>query len=199
MKCETSFPDDPYNRLWQPFMDDNPVVESHANITPSDFWNKPPEKVFHKGITTSRGKTLRLLWPAASLPSSNYYIALYFQDNRSPSPYSWRAFNVSINGMNFFTNLNVTTDGLMVYGTEWPLSGQTEIVMTPGTNVPVGPVINAGEIFQMLPKGGRTLVRDGIHSLSFLLLVYMHYFIIHNSCIFSSLYAFGLQPLQWRI
>ena len=48
-----------------------------------------------------------------------------------------------------------------------PLSGLTEIVMTPGADIPVGPVINAGEIFQMLPLGGRTLTRDGSHSLHF--------------------------------
>lgn len=161
MNCETSFPDDPYNRLWQPFMDSNPVVESHSNITPSDFWNMPPVSVFGTAMTTSRGKTLRVQWPNASLPSSNYYIALYFQDNRTPSPYSWRVFNVSVNGKRFFDNLNVTTDGVMVYGTYWPLSGMTEISMTPGDGIPVGPVISAGEIFQMLPIGGRTLTRDG--------------------------------------
>ncbi|XP_034681997.1 probable LRR receptor-like serine/threonine-protein kinase At1g67720 [Vitis riparia] len=154
------FPDDPYNRFWQPFMDNNPIVESHSNITSSDFWNTPPLKVFKSAITTSRGKTLQLQWPTEPLPSSKYYISLYFQDNRTPSPFSWRVFSVSVNGKNFFTNLNVTTDGVMVYGTQWPLSGLTEIVMTPGADIPVGPVINAGEIFQMLPLGGRTLTRD---------------------------------------
>lgn len=93
--------------------------------------------------------------------TASYYISLYFQDNRTPSPYSWRVFNVSLNGRNFYTDLNVTTNGVTVYATQWPLSGQTEIVMTPADGIPVGPVINAGEIFQILPLGGRTLARDG--------------------------------------
>lgn len=154
-----SFPEDQFNRFWQPFMDNNPVVTSRVNVTPSDFWNLPPAKVFTTGITTSRGKTLQVQWPPGSIPSSNYYISLYFQDNRSPSPYSWRVFNVTVNGNLFYKDLNVTTYGVTVFAT-WPLSGLTEIALTPGSGVPVGPVINAGEIFQTLPFGGRTVTRD---------------------------------------
>jgi outer membrane usher protein FimD/PapC len=142
-------------------MDQNPVVTSHSNITSSDFWNLPPRQAFNTAITTSRGKTLQIKWPRVALPSTSYYISLYFQDNRTPSPYSWRVFNVSLNGRNFYTNLNVTTSGVTVYATQWPLSGQTEIVLTPADGVPVGPMINAGEIFQLVPLGGRTLTRDG--------------------------------------
>ena len=86
---------------------------------------------------------------------------LYFQDNRTPSPYSWRVFNVSVNGKNFFSNLNVTTKGVTVYSSMWPLSGQTEISLSPADGMPVGPVINAGEVLQILALGGRTLSRDG--------------------------------------
>ncbi|CAK7329868.1 unnamed protein product [Dovyalis caffra] len=154
------FPDDQFNRLWQPFIDQNPVVECRNNISSSEFWNFPPPKAFSSAITTSRGKTLKIQWPPASLPSTKYYIALYFQDNRTPSAYSWRVFSVFINGQIFYKDLNVTANGVSVYGSEWPLSGQTEITLTPGNNIPVGPVINAGEIYQIFPLGGRTLTRD---------------------------------------
>lgn len=157
----TSYPDDPYNRFWQPFMDENNVEKSHVNITPSEFWNNPPAKVFGAAITASRGNTLTVRWTPFSLPSSHYYIALYFQDTRTPGPLNWRVFNVSINGENFYTNLNVTTRGVTVYGTEWPVHGQIEISMTPKSDMSVGPLINAGEIFQILPLRGRTLTRDG--------------------------------------
>ncbi|KAJ6896443.1 LRR receptor-like serine/threonine-protein kinase [Populus alba x Populus x berolinensis] len=154
------FPDDQFNRLWQPFIDQNPVVECQSNVSSSEFWNFPPQRAFASAITTSRGKTIKIQWPPVSLPSTKYYIALYFQDNRTPSPYSWRVFSVSINGQNFYKDLNVTANGVTVYGSEWPLSGQTEITLTPGNNIPVGPVINAGEIYHILPLGGRTLTRD---------------------------------------
>ncbi|KAG1330721.1 Leucine-rich repeat receptor-like serine/threonine-protein kinase [Cocos nucifera] len=103
-----SYPDDPFNRYWEPFKDENPV------------------------------------------------------DNRSPSPFSWRMFDVSVNGKAFYKGLNVSTAGVMVFGTQWPLSGQTQITLTPPGNSPVGPVINAGEILQAVPLGGRTLPRDVI-------------------------------------
>ncbi|KAJ8763470.1 hypothetical protein K2173_002353 [Erythroxylum novogranatense] len=154
------FPDDQFDRLWQPFMDQNPVAESHSNVTSSDFWNFPPQKIFNKAVTTSRGKTLKIEWPSGNLPNTLYCIALYFQDNRTPSPYSWRVFSVSINGQNFYKDLNVTTDGVTVYASAWALSGQTEISLIPAENAPVGPVINAGEIYQILKLGGRTVTRD---------------------------------------
>ncbi|XP_054786098.1 probable LRR receptor-like serine/threonine-protein kinase At5g59680 [Prosopis cineraria] len=156
------YPDDKFNRMWQPFLDQNPSVTSHSNVTSSDFWNLPPVTVFISGITTSRGKVLELQWPLASLPRTNYYIALYFQDNRSPSAYSWRIFDVVINNQTFFSKLNVTASGLTVYSPQWPLSGQTKITLAPREGSTVGPVINAGEILQVLPLGGHTIHRDVI-------------------------------------
>ncbi|KAM5549283.1 putative LRR receptor-like serine/threonine-protein kinase [Rosa sericea] len=154
------FPDDKFNRLWQPFKDKNPVSTNKGDVTPSDFWNVPPAKLFDNSITISRGKELQLQWPPVSLPNAAYYIALYFQDNRNPSPFSWRVFNVSVNGKPFSGSVNVTTKGLTVYAAQWPLSGKTEIVLTPAAGMPVGPVITAGEIMQIFPLGLETLHRD---------------------------------------
>ncbi|KAF5954693.1 hypothetical protein HYC85_007549 [Camellia sinensis] len=158
---ETGFPDDQFNRFWTPFKDSNPVVTSRSNITASEFWNIPPANALSAAITTSRGKKLTVQWPPFLLPKTNYYIALYFQDNRNPSPYSWRVFSVAVNGMDFYTDINVTTKGVSVYTAHWPLAGQTEIVLTPHSDSPVGPLINAGEVFQIFPLGKRTLTRDG--------------------------------------
>ncbi|KAE9607273.1 putative non-specific serine/threonine protein kinase [Lupinus albus] len=157
-----SYPDDKFDRMWQPFKDQNPAVGSHSNVTSSDFWNLPPAIAFTNGITTSRGKTLEIQWPPVSLPNTYYYISLYFQDNRSPSPYSWRVFNVSINDHTFFADLNASAKGVTVYSSQWPLSGLTKLTMTPAVGEPVGPVINAGEIFQILPISGRTQTKDVI-------------------------------------
>ncbi|KAL0384207.1 UNVERIFIED_CONTAM: protein disulfide-isomerase SCO2 [Sesamum radiatum] len=155
-----SFPEDDFNRYWEPFKDDNPFVSSQSNVTTSTFWNLPPPEAFKSAITTSRGKDLTVKWPPFSLPSGRYYIALYFQDNRTPSPYSWRLFDVYVNGAKFFQNINVTESGQSVVGTEWPLSGQTEISLVPTNNKTVGPLINAGEVLLMLPCGGKTITRD---------------------------------------
>lgn len=157
-----SYPDDPFNRYWEPFKDENPVVECHSNVSSKDFWNLPPAKAMQKALTTSRGKELVVKWPAMALPGASYYVALYFQDNRTPSPFSWRTFDVSVNGKDFYKGLNVSTAGVMVFGRQWPLSGQTQITLTPHGSSPVGPLINAAEILQVVPLGGRTLTRDVI-------------------------------------
>ncbi|KAK4762102.1 hypothetical protein SAY87_029986 [Trapa incisa] len=155
-----SYPEDQYNRLWHPFKDDNPAVESKSSVKMSSFWNMPPAKAFSTAITTSRGKTLKVQWPRGSLPESLYYVSLYFQDTRTESPYSWRVFDILVNGKKFYSDLNVTAHGVIVFAAQWPLSGQTKIEMTPKDGIPVGPLINAGEVFQLLPLGGRTLTRD---------------------------------------
>ncbi|KAM7259046.1 hypothetical protein ACFE04_014787 [Oxalis oulophora] len=155
-----SFPDDPFNRYWHSFTDENPSVSSHTSINPLDFWNQPPKNAFTKAINQSRNKTLSLKWPPFSLPTTKYYIALYFQDYRPQYPTSWRVFNVNVNGLNFYSDLNVTTGGVTVYSSQWPLSGQTEITLVPAIDSPVGPLINAGEVLQLVHLVGRTLTRD---------------------------------------
>lgn len=142
-------------------MDRNVAEKSHSNINTSGFWNIPPAKTFATAITASQAQTLTVKWPPFLLPDSIYYVAFYFQESRSPGPFSWRVFNVSVNGELFYNSLNVTTTGASVYSTEWPLEGQVEIVMNPQSDMNVGPLINAGEIFQILPLGGRTVTRDG--------------------------------------
>ncbi|KAK1375534.1 Leucine-rich repeat receptor-like serine/threonine-protein kinase [Heracleum sosnowskyi] len=129
-----SYPDDAFNRDWQPFMDGNVAEKSHSNISTSGFWNIPPAKAFATAITASQAQTLTVKWPPFPLPDSIYYVAFYFQESRSP--------------------------GVSVYSMEWPLKGQVEIVMNPREDMDVGPLINAGEIFQILPLGGRTVTRD---------------------------------------
>ncbi|KAJ3673693.1 hypothetical protein LUZ60_005685 [Juncus effusus] len=157
-----SYPDDPYNRYWAPFTDSNPAVECHSQISPANFWNLPPEIALQRAVTTSRGKQLSIQWPPFNLPDGSYYLTLYFQDNRNPSPFSWRVFDVSINGKDFYKGLNVSTDGLMIYATQLQLAGITEFKLTPDEDSPVGPVINAGEMLQIMPFGKKTATRDVI-------------------------------------
>ncbi|KAL1811980.1 hypothetical protein ACET3Z_022045 [Daucus carota] len=157
-----SYPDDPFNRYWQPFLDKNVVENSHSNVTPSTFWNSPPAKAFQSALTSSRGNNLTVRWTQYDLPSSHYYVALYFQDTRTVDPDHWRIFNVSLNNETFYNDLNVSTRGVTVYGTERPLHGKIEISMTPRSDMFVGPVINAGEILRFLPINRRTLARDAM-------------------------------------
>ena len=62
----------------------------------------------------------------------------------------------------YYSDLKLTTDGIVVFATRWRLSGPTKIVLTPLPGSSLGPLINGGEIFEVFPLGGRTLTRDGM-------------------------------------
>ncbi|KAG4910375.1 hypothetical protein JHK87_056491 [Glycine soja] len=155
------YPDDLFDRVWEPFGQSNSTQASTDNVSVSGFWNLPPAKIFETRIGSDQLETLQLRWPTASLPSSNskyYYIALYFADDTAGS----RIFNISVNGITYYHNLNVIPSGVVVFASQWPLSGPTTITLTPAASSSLGPLINAGEVFDVLPLGGRTLTRDVI-------------------------------------
>ncbi|XP_077240209.1 leucine-rich repeat (LRR) family protein isoform X2 [Tasmannia lanceolata] len=156
------FPDDPFDRYWQPFPGSNHNITSNKNVSVSGFWNLPPSKVFDSALTSDQLTPMELPWPPVSLPNSSYYVALYFADNRdSITPLS-RVFSISINGIEFYHNLTVTSSGVVVFANIWPLSGLTKLTLTPASGSDIGPLINAGEVFDIMALGGTTITRDVI-------------------------------------
>ncbi|KAL5541613.1 hypothetical protein UlMin_009323 [Ulmus minor] len=156
------YPDDEFDRFWGSFEGNNLTLATNRSISVSGFWNIPPLKVFETELTSNQTEPLELNWPPVPLPNTSYYIALYFADNRNSSSENSRVFDISINGFTYYHNLNVTPAGVAVFATRWPLSGSTKITLSPSPGSMVGPLINAGEVFQVLPLGGRTLTRDVI-------------------------------------
>ncbi|XP_068334095.1 putative leucine-rich repeat receptor-like serine/threonine-protein kinase At2g14440 [Pyrus communis] len=156
------YPDDQFDRFWVPFEELNPLIPinvSNSNASVSGMWNMPPSKVFESELTTGQAEAMELDWPPGSVPESNYYIALYFASGDSLGS---RVINISINGVQYYKDLDVKPGGLVVYATQWPLSGSTRITMTPSGRSIGGALINAGEMFDVLPLGGTTLTRDVI-------------------------------------
>ncbi|KAI3891041.1 hypothetical protein MKW98_007346 [Papaver atlanticum] len=153
------YPDDPFDRMWKPSGESYSTPKSVKDIDVSGFWNLPPLSVFETALTTEQENpvNLDLQWPTISLPNSTYYIALYFADGRNSSS---RVFNITINGIQYYQNLNATTAGAVVFASRWPLSGRNTISLIPVEGSVVGSSINAGEIFNLLALGGRTLIRD---------------------------------------
>ncbi|THG12755.1 hypothetical protein TEA_013557 [Camellia sinensis var. sinensis] len=153
------YPDDLFDRYWEPFGENNPTMASGRDVSVSGFWNLPPLKIFETKLTTSQPVPLEFKWPPTSLPNSSYYIALYFADDRNSSS---RVFNISINGIIYYQDLNVTSAGVVVFANQWPLIGLTKITLNPAAGSSIGPLINAGEVFEELILGGKTLTRDVI-------------------------------------
>ncbi|XP_047336318.1 putative leucine-rich repeat receptor-like serine/threonine-protein kinase At2g14440 [Impatiens glandulifera] len=154
------FPDDLYDRFWEPFGQSNNPISTFRNVSVSGFWNLPPLKVFQTDMKKNKSSPMELLWPPMSLPKSTYYMSLYFAEDHGSSEENPRMFSVTVNNVVYYQNLNVTQAGVMVFANQWPLNGVTKITLTPPAGSNVIPLINAGEVFEVLPVGGRTLTRD---------------------------------------
>ncbi|KAF3780542.1 putative LRR receptor-like serine/threonine-protein kinase [Nymphaea thermarum] len=203
------FPDDQFDRFWDPFLDAYQPFSTTSNVPVTGFWNIPPSKVFDTGLTPKEGKKMELQWPSVALQNSSYYIALYFRHHQVPGSPPWRAFNVSVNNVEFYRNLNVTPGGEVVFATRWPLFNFTRISLSASAQSAVGPVINAGEILQIVNLGGRTLTRDGIvlllliNPISFALMHIVGLLICWVGCSYclgstKEKHAYATIGLEWR-
>jgi len=77
--------------------------------------------------------------------------------------------------VHYYRDLNAIDSGVVVFANQWPLSGPTTITLTPSVSSSLGPLINAGEIFNVLSLGGRTSTRDGMaYDFLFLCLLYFN-------------------------
>ncbi|CAN1129353.1 Putative leucine-rich repeat receptor-like serine/threonine-protein kinase At2g14440 [Linum perenne] len=157
------YPDDPYDRIWEPFGGKDSNRSSNRNVSVSGIWNLPPSKVFETDISAAgqSRQVLELPWPPAPLPTprQNYSIAMYFADDRS-SVEDPRVLDVIINGVPYFKNLSLTQMGSLVFAKLWPLGGVTNITLASAAGSTTAPLINAGEVFRLTPVGRRTHTRD---------------------------------------
>lgn len=157
------YPDDQFNRYWEPFGADAFPQSNSQDLAVSGIWNMPPPKVFQTRLAKSLVEPLTLLWPPGPLPGGvDYYIALYFADDHTSESESSRTMDITINGVPYYRNLIRTPVGLVVFANQWPLAGITNLTLTPAPSSTVGPLINGGEVFQLLRAGGKTLPRDVI-------------------------------------
>lgn len=171
------YPDDSFDRYWQPFPDSKHAVSSTQNVTSADFWNLPPPNVFNTAFVAEQDAPLVLQWPPMPVQNDSYYVALYFADTL---PENSRTFNVYINDYLFIGDLTVTSAGLSVFATQWILSGLTRVILQPASPSALPPLINAGEVFGLFPLGRLTYARDGI-AVSHLFPLYINFFLIKIS------------------
>ncbi|MBA0549703.1 hypothetical protein Golob_020722, partial [Gossypium lobatum] len=165
------YPDDQFDRYWQPYEENVSVTASKKIPAVSGFWNIPPSKVFETALSTAQLESMELRWPPFSLPNSTYYIALYFADNSDSMSSNSRVIDMHINDVRYYSNLVLSSEGAAVFATRWPLGGLTKITLSPAANSNGSPLINAGEIFDVLRLGGRTHTRDGMLANFFYLLL----------------------------
>ncbi|VVA96639.1 unnamed protein product [Arabis nemorensis] len=153
------FPDDQFDRFWEPYSL-NSTVPNNRKLEVSGFWNLPPSRIFNTDLRATSVQPLEFTWPPMPLTKAIYYIALYFAHDSDSLGDGSRVFDVSINGITYYRELSVTPAGAVIFASKWPLEGLTTLTLSPrsGSNLP--PLINGGEMFQLIPLGGKTLVRD---------------------------------------
>ncbi|PKI51568.1 hypothetical protein CRG98_028040 [Punica granatum] len=158
------YPDDQFDRYWHSFGQNYSTETYNRNASVSGIWNLPPLKVFEAQLTTPPAQPMEFQWPPFSLQNATYYIALYLADDLESSSDGSprRVVDIAINDVPYYGNLTVTSAGVTVFASRWPLSGLTTLKVTPADGSRLGPLINAGEIFQVLPLGRRTHTRDVI-------------------------------------
>ncbi|KAK1419294.1 hypothetical protein QVD17_28459 [Tagetes erecta] len=156
------YPDDKFDRYWEPYGENSPTTSRGENVSVDGFWNLPPSKVFQTQLTVNGLQPLEIQWPIQPLRNSIYYIALYFADDTAGTSSTTRSLNIAINNVTFYDNLTLPQSGVALFANQWPLVGRTKIVLTPAAGSTLGPLINGGELFEVIPVGGRTLTRDVI-------------------------------------
>ncbi|GJW31823.1 putative reverse transcriptase domain-containing protein [Tanacetum coccineum] len=128
-----SYPDDQFGRLWEPYGEKSPTTSRGERVANIGFWNVPPLKI------------------------SCSYIALYFADEIETS----RSFNILINNVTYFNDLEVPQSGVALFANDCPFGGPTKFILTPTAGSTIGPLINGGEIFEVLTVVGTTQTRYG--------------------------------------
>ncbi|KAI4342761.1 hypothetical protein MLD38_027345 [Melastoma candidum] len=157
------YPDDPYDRFWEPYARSGVPQTSMKNVTVSGFWNLPPLKVFEQELIVPVLEQMDLQWPTGILDgqSQDYYIALYFADDQD-SIATPRILNITVNSVPYYSNLTISSAGVTVFASEWPLTGQTKLKLAPAPGSQLGPLLNAGEVLERLQIKRKTHTRDVI-------------------------------------
>ncbi|EOA30335.1 hypothetical protein CARUB_v10013460mg [Capsella rubella] len=153
------FPDDQFDRFWEPYSL-NSTVPNNRKLEVSGFWNLPPARIFNTDLRATQVQPLEFTWPPMPLTKATYYIALYFAHDSDSLGDGSRVFDVSVNGITYYKELSVTPAGVVIFASRWPLEGLTTLSLSPRSGSNLSPLINGGEMFELVPLGGKTLVRD---------------------------------------
>ncbi|XP_010551757.1 PREDICTED: probable LRR receptor-like serine/threonine-protein kinase At1g67720 [Tarenaya hassleriana] len=153
------YPYDQFDRFWEPYAF-NSTIPNNRRVEASGFWNLPPWRIYNTGFKASQLQPLKFIWPPAALPKSNYYIALYFAHDSDSLAGGSIVLDITLNGVTYYRSLNVTPAGVVVFSSRWPLDGTAMLTLNPSTDSDLGPLINGGEMFELIPLEGRTHVRD---------------------------------------
>ncbi|KAJ4787500.1 Leucine-rich repeat protein kinase family protein [Rhynchospora pubera] len=175
------YPADPHDRMWEPFNNPGDWTQvnttSSVQNPPNDMY-EPPSAVMQTGSSNDPGYQIRFYWLIeAEYKSPSYFVVLYFAELLEPPPPNppspdpkkqpkkgsdstgndtkqFREFTISINGYDWYAS-PVVPQYLMtseVYGyTQTTTYSQYNLMLEPTDNATLAPLLNAVEIFVVLP------------------------------------------------
>ncbi|CAL9085289.1 unnamed protein product [Musa textilis] len=96
------FPDDPYDRVWSPYMDPSwSTLSSTLEVNNSGNMFEPPSAVMQSAVTPASGSQLAFSWDSVS-PDDELYAVLHFAELQKLTGNSTRVFDITWNGDPWF-------------------------------------------------------------------------------------------------
>ncbi|KAJ4749748.1 Leucine-rich repeat protein kinase family protein [Rhynchospora pubera] len=165
----TRYPDDPYDRIWYPRCNMWTLVKTKLNVTTDGFYEVPnvvlqtailPINSTNSTVPEAADPTLNisLYWPIdPSVRNPSYYANLHFAELQQLPPNGLREFNIFANGYLFADKVRPSYLLNEPYSSQSPFqnpNGSDDshvITLTSTKNATVPPLINAIEVFNLLP------------------------------------------------
>ncbi|KAH8944918.1 hypothetical protein BDL97_12G012200 [Sphagnum fallax] len=171
------YPDDVYDRQWaNDLAQVNPISSFAINTTTPVNVSNPadmvPELVMQSAESWPRGQGLNLTLPYLTSDNRNYYVAFYFAEIDPLALNQTRVFDLVLNqGPSEVTDLNISVVSLAggmyiateLVGTNETFNSSGNIQLIPHANSQLGPILNALELFQLMPPAPNlTFVSDAL-------------------------------------
>ncbi len=171
------YPYDVYDRQWANDLPQvNPISSFAINTTTPVDVSGPldmvPELVMQSAESWPRGQGLNLTLPYVTSDNSNYYVAFYFAEIDPLAHNQTREFDIVLNqgpSEDYYLNISVVSlAGGMYMACEVVAtnvifnSSSGSIQLIPHADSQLGPILNALELFLLLPPAPNlTFVSDG--------------------------------------
>ncbi|XP_065004376.1 probable LRR receptor-like protein kinase At1g51890 isoform X1 [Musa acuminata AAA Group] len=146
------FPDDPYDRVWNPYTDPSWLtLSTNSTVDNRDDLFEPPAAVMKTAVTPKRVRQLAFAWDSVS-PDDELYAVLYFAELRNLTGKATRMFNVTRNGESRFSWYAPPYLSLGYIYSVVPFEGYYRYgyVLHATSNSTLPPIINAFEVYSLM-------------------------------------------------
>ncbi|XP_009396747.3 probable LRR receptor-like serine/threonine-protein kinase At5g59680 [Musa acuminata AAA Group] len=146
------FPDDPYDRVWSPYMDPSwSTLSSTSEVNNTDKMFEPPSAVMQTAVTPASGSQLAFSWDSVS-PDDELYAVLHFAELQKLTGNATRVFNITRNG-EFRHRVDILPYLLADYlysGVPFEGYSRYEYVLNATSDSTLPPIINAFEVYSLM-------------------------------------------------